>query len=180
VIKGRWLGLLVLILLAGCTSTHLEPKESATVSVVPSNVARPLDVRGVAACSLLDQQPLRDAGFDPESARDTSNQLAMSCEWGAKQNSDVVSVAVSADFSIERVYAAGEGLNGSEKRLLRGYPAFREGASDSGICTFYVAVTDTQLFSLELSSLSTEPPLPCERVETLSSSVIDALEARSR
>lgn len=172
-------------LLAACStqSQSSEVRSSGPPSAQPSGaevITNPLDVSGVTACSLLDAASLSLAYLDNAAGEDTSNENASACTWRSSDNADSLHLAISSNFSIERVDAALTVASGSGRLTVRGYPAAREGPLDSSICTIYTAVSDVHLFSVEFASRTVRQDTPCAVAEGVAAKVVDALAARSR
>ncbi|WP_176921431.1 DUF3558 family protein [Pseudonocardia oroxyli] len=168
-----------MITVSGCSA-------SSGASAVPESTdtaiqsGPPLDVSGQAACTLLSVEFLEGVSVDPTTAIDDSNENASSCVWRSQDGADNLAIAISQNYSLERITAALEETPGSERMTVKGYQAAREGPPDSLICTIYTAVSERHLFSVEFGSRAARPETPCTTTERVASAVIDALAARSR
>jgi hypothetical protein len=173
-----------LLVVAGCGASAASGTEgnktSPTTSAVAASIEKPLDVRGRAVCSILTPQQLAALRMDATSALDDSNELSGSCRWKSPSGDEVVTVDMTATSGIERAYAALEVVGDSERFDIDGYPAVREGAYDSSICTVYVGVAEMQAISVQVSSRSLDSSVkPCNIAERTASAVIDSLSSRS-
>jgi hypothetical protein len=167
-----------MVFLSACAAETSEAQPTAVPSVEPTQGA--LDVGGFSACSVLDDAALHAAYVDPASAVDDSTENATSCLWRSQDGADNLAVALSENFSLQRIDAALQAAPGSERLTVKGYPAAREGPADSLICTIYTAVSDSHLFSVEVGSRSARPETPCRTAERVAGVVVDALSKRSR
>ncbi|WP_374204953.1 DUF3558 family protein [Pseudonocardia sp. WMMC193] len=178
--------LLFAVLLATITACSPvgEQRSASPADTTPApsrQVSDPLDAHGVAACDLLAPAALQHAGMEPGSATDTSSASATGCLWRSSDHAETLEFVLNLGMPVEVMdasvgvvpdYVAGE---------LRGFPSVREGAIDSSICTTYVAIASTQVFSTEVSSRAESPALAaCDRAELAALAALDALAARSR
>jgi hypothetical protein len=113
-----------------------------------------------------------------DSGMDESNDLSTSCVWRSADRAIAITLDVTVDSPMERVYRALEVVGPPQNFELRGHRAAREGAPNSSICTVYVELAENQVASAEVSMRSV-PGTACGKSEQALSFVIDSLSSRS-
>jgi hypothetical protein len=170
-------------LVVACTNSAAIPRPSeASASPTrlerPGNLDLPLDATGVVACTALTVEQLVEAGLDPGSALDESNDKATSCTWRSIDGADVMRLSINVKSWVELMYASAGDIADVVPFSLAGYPAVREGTDSSTACAIYAAVAESQVLSIDMTSNSGGGL--CTRSEQVAEAVIAAIAARSR
>jgi hypothetical protein len=163
--------IMVLLLLAGCTTVAGQPQPAApSTSALP---ARPRDVRidGVDPCSLLTEEQREELGLDGRPVFDNSptnlypgGDVPACTVRGFEPRAVWVGVNLVATTGIER-YTAGELLVDIRPAEVQGFPALTAVPRDfTEWCSVIVDIAPGQLIDVHFADGGGEPPVPQERL----------------
>jgi hypothetical protein len=160
----------VLLLLAGCTTISGQAEPAAPSSVAP---ARPQEVRidGVDPCSLLTEEQRAELGLDGPPVFDSSpttlypgGDVPACTVRGFEPRAVWVGVNLVATTGIER-YTAGELLVDARPTEVRGFPALTAIPRDfTEWCSVIVDIAPGQLIDVHFADGGGEPQVPQEQL----------------
>lgn len=139
------------LLLAGCTGGAVDPAQPSPALAPP--VAHPKDARGVDPCRLLTAPQLDALGLTGGRREDSSGLVA--CGWNAKDHLYGVGNTIDTEpgrQGLTGTYSRRSGYALFEPLEIDGYPAVRAELVDTGDCTIYLGLSDTQV--VDVSTIS--------------------------
>jgi Protein of unknown function (DUF3558) len=164
--------IMVLLLLAGCTTIAGQPQPAAPAPLTAAGPARPRDVPidGVDPCSLLTEEQREELGLDGRSLLDQSpsllypGEVPMCVISGFEPRAIAVGVSVIATAGIE-LFTSGE-LAADVKRVeVAGFPAAVATPTQyTHFCTVVIDVAPGQLVDVQAMDGGRKPPIPQEQL----------------
>jgi hypothetical protein len=160
----------VLLLLAGCTTL---PGQPAPAAPAPAQPQRPRDVPidGVDPCSLLTEEQRAELGLDGRPVLDRSptnlypgGDVPACVVSGFEPRAIWVAVSLVATTGIER-YTAGELLVDVRPAEVQGFPALTAVPRDfTEWCSVIVDIAPGQLIDVQFADGGGMPPIPQEQL----------------
>lgn len=124
-------------------------------------VREPKDASGIEACELLTSEQARQVGLAPESAEQRGSGKIQTCVWSAvgdpTRGATIQKNIETGVPILDGLYLIREGTLFYEEREVAGYPAVRGELSDTGTCTFTVAVADYQGVGFQADMPESDP-----------------------
>jgi hypothetical protein len=165
--------IMVLLLLAGCTTVAGQAQPAATAPPNSAGPARPRDVPidGVDPCSLLTEEQRKELGLDGRPVLDRSptslypgGDVPSCTVRGFEPRAVWTGLTLVATTGIER-YTAGELLVDVRPAEVRGFPAVTAVPEDHSYwCSVIVDVAPGQLLDVHFADGGGVPPVPQEQL----------------
>jgi hypothetical protein len=141
-------------------------------------VERPLEARNARACEVLTADQLRALDLAADSATDTSNGNASSCDWTSEDESFQIGIALSATRNMELFYEMRDTFGTFEPEIISDYPAVRTTPADGVSCLILVGSSNDQSFSAQAGGLAGPPRDFCSIAERVAAEVLASLPPR--
>jgi hypothetical protein len=100
---------------------------------------------------------------------------ATTCAWKALDGTVGIDLVANYGVGLELLDRVGDVLAARQPLTVAGYPAVRIDEPGSPTCRIVVGVADTQAFSAEASSLTTDAPPLCDLALALAEETVAAL-----
>jgi hypothetical protein len=164
--------IMVLLLLAGCTTVAGQPQPASPATPTSAGPARPRDVPidGVDPCALLTKEQREELGLDGRPLLDRSpsllypGEVPMCVISGFDPRAIAVGVSVVTTAGIE-FFTSGELAADVRRAEVAGFPAAVAVPTQySHFCTVVIDVAPGQLVDVQAQDGGRRPPIPQEQL----------------